>query len=456
MGGGRGYFPVVAAAFFLNTVLPFRAGEAARAYWSHRRSGRSLSGLRGRAGRRSVGGRPRSPRGVRRFPFSCRGSDAGIENRGPGFRPRDRPGRLGVGVRWPETVRKKLLPGGSPALWVRIVEGVLAGVAPLRAGRIALGVGALSGMVWTLNVFLYWWVAGLFGIDLSLPQAGGVLAAIALGVALPSTPGFVGVYEAAGVLMLGSLGIEKERALAFVLALHARANHRCRASGAAPPCGCWGVGRGMPPARRPGLIKYRDRHEANFNGAPGRIFGCAAAVLLAAGLRAVAFGWGLPLKYAHIDESVVSFYAMRIAAGVFNPGFYDYPGLFLNLLAGFFRAGLALAGGSFADAALRYAAGDSAALTLTARGLSFLFALGTVAPGVSDGAPMVGGGCGDVGRDSAGGQPLARAPQPLRHRRRPGGSFDVLDNGALGGLSRWTARAAGLPGGGSGGVGGGG
>ncbi|MBK7544976.1 MAG: DUF2029 domain-containing protein [Elusimicrobia bacterium] len=109
------------------------------------------------------------------------------------------------------------------------------------------------------------------------------------------------------------------------------------------------------------------------------IFGCAAAVLLAAGLRAVAFGWGLPLKYAHIDESVVSFYAMRIASGVFNPGFYDYPGLFLNLLAGFFRAGLALTGVSFADATLRYAAGDSAALTLTARGLSFLFALGTVA-----------------------------------------------------------------------------
>lgn len=69
------------------------------------------------------------------------------------------------------------------------------------------------------------------------------------------------------------------------------------------------------------------------------IFGCAAAVLLAAGLRAVAFGWGLPLKYAHIDESVVSFYAMRIASGVFNPGFYDYPGLFLNLLAGFFAPG---------------------------------------------------------------------------------------------------------------------
>jgi phage gp36-like protein len=37
-------FPVVAGAFFLNNVLPFRAGEAARIYWTHRCTGRPLVG----------------------------------------------------------------------------------------------------------------------------------------------------------------------------------------------------------------------------------------------------------------------------------------------------------------------------------------------------------------------------------------------------------------------------
>lgn len=104
----------------------------------------------------------------------------------------------------------------------------------------------------------------------------------------------------------------------------------------------------------------------------------AAVFFLAVAFRVVALGWGLPLKYAHIDESVVTFYSLRIAAGVFNPGFYDYPGLFLYLLAASFRLVSVLGHPSFAEGALRYAAGDAAAFTLTARALSVLFAGTTV------------------------------------------------------------------------------
>jgi hypothetical protein len=43
--GKRGaLFPIVAGAFFMNTVLPFRAGEAARVFWTHRHLGRPLAG----------------------------------------------------------------------------------------------------------------------------------------------------------------------------------------------------------------------------------------------------------------------------------------------------------------------------------------------------------------------------------------------------------------------------
>lgn len=108
--------------------------------------------------------------------------------------------------------------------------------------------------------------------------------------------------------------------------------------------------------------------------------GLAVVVVMAAvAVRAVSLNWGLPLKYAHIDESVVTFYSLRIAAGEFNPGFYDYPALFLYLLAAAFRAVTALGPGSFADAVVRYTAGDAVSFTLTARGLSVAFAGATVA-----------------------------------------------------------------------------
>lgn len=127
----------------------------------------------------------------------------------------------------------------------------------------------------------------------------------------------------------------------------------------------------------------------------------------------------MPLKYAHIDESVVSFYATRIAAGVFNPGFYDYPGLFLYLLAVVFRAGLALGGGSFADWAARYAAGDSAALTLTARGLSVLFALGTVVLVFRTGRRWLGAAAGAIAA-------VLLAVDPLHLRHSHYGTVDAL------------------------------
>lgn len=93
--------------------------------------------------------------------------------------------------------------------------------------------------------------------------------------------------------------------------------------------------------------------------------------------------WGLPLKYAHIDESVVIHYSLRIVAGALNPDFYDYPGFFLYLLAGLIRLGALVHGWIFGTGLEglvgAYLAGDPTFFTLTARGLTVAFALLTVA-----------------------------------------------------------------------------
>ncbi|MBL0350846.1 MAG: glycosyltransferase family 39 protein [Elusimicrobia bacterium] len=104
----------------------------------------------------------------------------------------------------------------------------------------------------------------------------------------------------------------------------------------------------------------------------------------ALGLRWVAFDWGFPLKFGHIDESVVLFYSLRMVDGAWAPGFFDYPGLFFCLLAGAIRSAHALGHligfvPSMPELLAAYMSGDSRFFLGVSRGLTVIFALATVA-----------------------------------------------------------------------------
>jgi glycosyltransferase 2 family protein len=81
---------------------------------------------------------------------------------------------------------------------------------------LALSLGAWA--MWAVGALL---VARSLGIELSLVDALFVAAVMNLGVAIPSSPGFVGTYEWLGVASLGLLGIASDEALAFSILLHA-------------------------------------------------------------------------------------------------------------------------------------------------------------------------------------------------------------------------------------------
>ena len=81
---------------------------------------------------------------------------------------------------------------------------------------IALSLGAWT--MWALGAIL---VARSLGFELSLVDAMFVAGVMNLGVAIPSSPGFIGTYEWLGVASLGLLGIAPEEALAFSILLHA-------------------------------------------------------------------------------------------------------------------------------------------------------------------------------------------------------------------------------------------
>jgi glycosyltransferase 2 family protein len=81
---------------------------------------------------------------------------------------------------------------------------------------IALSLGAWT--TWALGAIA---LARSLGFELSVIDAMFVAAVMNLGVAIPSSPGFVGTYEWLGVASLGLIGVGSEQALAFSILIHA-------------------------------------------------------------------------------------------------------------------------------------------------------------------------------------------------------------------------------------------
>jgi uncharacterized membrane protein YbhN (UPF0104 family) len=80
---------------------------------------------------------------------------------------------------------------------------------------------ALTGLIWSLDVVFAVTIGHAFGLPLLAPQAMVLLAALGLASAVPSTPGYVGVYQFVAVTVLVPLGFSPDQALAQVIGLQA-------------------------------------------------------------------------------------------------------------------------------------------------------------------------------------------------------------------------------------------
>lgn len=103
----------------------------------------------------------------------------------------------------------------------RLIGGVLAGAAETVNRRDAPVVAALSAAAWGAWATGAWSIAAAVGIALSPLEVIFVMAVVNLGVAIPSSPGFVGTYQWLCVASLALLGVDGERAFAFSVILHA-------------------------------------------------------------------------------------------------------------------------------------------------------------------------------------------------------------------------------------------
>lgn len=75
----------------------------------------------------------------------------------------------------------------------------------------------LTGIIWLMDALGTVFLSFILNIPLLIQQAFVLLAALGLSSAIPSTPGYVGVYQFVAVTTLAPFGISNADALAFIL-----------------------------------------------------------------------------------------------------------------------------------------------------------------------------------------------------------------------------------------------
>jgi uncharacterized protein (TIRG00374 family) len=218
------HYPITAGGFFLNNVLPFRAGEAARAYWTVAKTGAPLSAVLATlamdrlfdmlsllsllllvmAFRTDLFLSPALPAAF------AAATLAGL-------------GGLFLIARFPEAFRRWTTRLRVPPVLARWAGQFAEGTGILRRTHHVAGLYVLSLSFWAMSVTLQQGMARIFGLHLSWIEAGWIVLAYCVGALLPSAPGYVGTLEAAGVSAFVALGHDKAAALPFILATHVTA-----------------------------------------------------------------------------------------------------------------------------------------------------------------------------------------------------------------------------------------
>jgi uncharacterized protein (TIRG00374 family) len=125
----------------------------------------------------------------------------------------------------PETTERlirRLVPfPGLARRLVMILEGLRAGLSSLRSPARMLGTALWSVVVWGVNALSYFVLFPAFGVEADLGAALVVQGAVVFGVALPSSPGYIGVFELAVVVSLALYGVAQGPAFAFAVTYHA-------------------------------------------------------------------------------------------------------------------------------------------------------------------------------------------------------------------------------------------
>jgi uncharacterized protein (TIRG00374 family) len=117
---------------------------------------------------------------------------------------------------WITRLSERLLP---PRLHTAVAN-ILTALAFFRDPKRALGVVILSALVWLVEGSVFVLVISSLGVKDPWMAGYFMLAIVNLGILLPSAPGYVGVFQACGILAFEALGLPREQGLAASLLIH--------------------------------------------------------------------------------------------------------------------------------------------------------------------------------------------------------------------------------------------
>lgn len=104
---------------------------------------------------------------------------------------------------------------------LHLVDQVLLGMRAFHHVGRFLGFAALTVIIWLSDACATMVCGRGLGLKLSFPVAMLLITAIGLGSALPSTPGYVGIYQFVAVTVLVPFGFTRDAALAYILVAQA-------------------------------------------------------------------------------------------------------------------------------------------------------------------------------------------------------------------------------------------
>jgi hypothetical protein len=108
----------------------------------------------------------------------------------------------------PETLRVRL---------THILEHSLRGLRSFHDWKRLLGFMALTVVVWSIDATGTVVGSRALGLGISYPIAFILIAALGLGSALPSAPGYVGIYQFIAVMVLTPFGFTRSAAIAYII-----------------------------------------------------------------------------------------------------------------------------------------------------------------------------------------------------------------------------------------------
>ncbi|GAB4427414.1 MAG: lysylphosphatidylglycerol synthase transmembrane domain-containing protein [Turneriella sp.] len=97
-----------------------------------------------------------------------------------------------------------------------LLMGLLDGIRVFHHVRLLLLFLLLTCVIWTVDAAVFIALASALGAHLTLPQAIVFTAALGFASSLPSTPGFVGVFQAVAVMVLPVFGVSASKAFLMV------------------------------------------------------------------------------------------------------------------------------------------------------------------------------------------------------------------------------------------------